>query len=706
MSDKKLNNKLRSEIIGWDDDSDIEVIRKLIAEGADVNCQNKLCGGNTPLHLAATTHNVELIRILVANGADKTLKNYEGKTAVEFVKDCLNIEIVELLKDDNVELKIDENKMTEIQTHARLYKTATLHEKIISGTLEEVKECVKEFKFDGFTTCYAFDSENNSALKVALLNNKYPIYAFLWSQNFLLGEHEPFEELKKIIRQKDEDAMVKLRQENLKYREGSHIYKLVSISSVRPILSEEYGIEKYDLVRKWYLELDGIAEIRPMLKTIAKAKSVDIIINFKSVRDVDPTAGKKVFGTTYLDSGKIIIDANREQEDILGTMAHEFCHLATYLVYGNKSKPYKKNDDINIKKFGEIVDLYNNPVIYGKENIIARVYISTDTLEKRPTENLHEEMIVRAPQILAQYNKNHERIIELKKIFPDLFDFFVAETIPDFENFYENMESMQETEDLNKILNVVTQIIDPKLGCVSKNVTLADSCEKFAIMKSNVPVLALKVIFTQLSSTQDTTRLNLFMKFEHLSNLRYLNTINIIEMARKKPSIFILSQGSELPEITPNTVTFLEKLVSAKLIATFVFHDTVDVSNIFDTFNYQFQEPQIFYWSDLKTTSQNKNLRKTILFQMRPIKFNQVFKSQYKTLQDEKLDVLETTNIFTNIVEKEVETIVHTSFYIDRTFELQSHDGMISRRQINDKEILSHAENSKIVILADVAGKF
>ena len=59
-------------------EGNIERIKQLIADGADVNAKNR--DGTTPLQTAAIRGHKEFLELLIANGADVNAKNEDGMT--------------------------------------------------------------------------------------------------------------------------------------------------------------------------------------------------------------------------------------------------------------------------------------------------------------------------------------------------------------------------------------------------------------------------------------------------------------------------------------------------------------------------------------------------------------------------------------------------------------------------------------------------
>jgi ankyrin repeat protein len=75
---------------------DLEEVRRLIAEGSDVNAQN--VNGTTPLMYAKThafsSGDVGVMRLLIESGADVHARDKHGKTALDYT-----IERCALIKD-------------------------------------------------------------------------------------------------------------------------------------------------------------------------------------------------------------------------------------------------------------------------------------------------------------------------------------------------------------------------------------------------------------------------------------------------------------------------------------------------------------------------------------------------------------------------------------------------------------------------------
>ena len=74
---KSKEEKLISNVI----EGDFEKVKKLLANGADINAKNKYNGG-TALISAAEGGHTEIVKALLANGADVNVKAKDGQTAL------------------------------------------------------------------------------------------------------------------------------------------------------------------------------------------------------------------------------------------------------------------------------------------------------------------------------------------------------------------------------------------------------------------------------------------------------------------------------------------------------------------------------------------------------------------------------------------------------------------------------------------------
>lgn len=75
---------------------DLKVFEQLIADGADLNCQDEI--GQTPLHAAAEQSRTDLARRLLSLGADPNARDFDGDTPLDVARFREHTEIVVLLE--------------------------------------------------------------------------------------------------------------------------------------------------------------------------------------------------------------------------------------------------------------------------------------------------------------------------------------------------------------------------------------------------------------------------------------------------------------------------------------------------------------------------------------------------------------------------------------------------------------------------------
>ena len=74
----------------------IDVVRYLLANGANVNKQNRY-SGRTALHDASLSNKTDVISVLLQHGASRDIKNNKGDTPIDYARRNKYKEAVDLL---------------------------------------------------------------------------------------------------------------------------------------------------------------------------------------------------------------------------------------------------------------------------------------------------------------------------------------------------------------------------------------------------------------------------------------------------------------------------------------------------------------------------------------------------------------------------------------------------------------------------------
>jgi len=92
----------------------LDVLRSLIAAGAQVNCKDDTWG-YTPLHYAARDNKMDAVKILLENGADVNCGNNDGRMPLHFAAEKGNLDLGEFLISKRAFVNAeDKNKKTPI----------------------------------------------------------------------------------------------------------------------------------------------------------------------------------------------------------------------------------------------------------------------------------------------------------------------------------------------------------------------------------------------------------------------------------------------------------------------------------------------------------------------------------------------------------------------------------------------------------------
>ena len=316
--------------------------------------------------------------------------------------------------------------------------TNRLHENIIEKNEEKIKEIIQLHP----NLRYFYNTNNESAPKIALVNNLIEVYVILITNKIFFGPHENTEEIMHNLNYDDRRKIREIHFKELQDLPEKHINILVAHTFVG---HDSYDVKKkLNLVIRAFRFLNDIPGIKEILLVTAASKKFCIIFDFNrdSVQLMDPTVGSETAGLFYL-SGRIYIGAKQlldptTEAYAFATLAHELCHFAVYLTYHNDANPYKKNDNKMMQEVEEISVLCEQ-----QKEVDDVIYLVYECYSK---EQQHAELIVRIPHLLALYHNQPEKIKELRIIFEKLFNLYEKKVVPDMNQAIPLIESRLEKE--------------------------------------------------------------------------------------------------------------------------------------------------------------------------------------------------------------------------------------------------------------------
>ncbi|XP_064455431.1 uncharacterized protein LOC135366588 isoform X2 [Ornithodoros turicata] len=329
-------------------------------------------------------------------------------------------------------------------------ETATIrkamHDAIDKGDLGEVEKCLKE-KRD--LSQWLDPTSEKSALCNALAKQKLKIAALLTTHHCRLNQ-------RKKRKQEEEDFIGRLNpMEELEYRYQLRLLvhkcnvaqQLVSKSSSKTS-SDGFEVK----VKELYETLAKIPMVYTILRVVATSPLLEIIFDFQSekLHCMLGSDYKTTLGLTLPREEKIYLGAKREDDELLGTMAHEFCHTALDMVYENDGKPYMIGDAERRNYYKSILNEIESRIDKVHE-IIARAFHQTDVKE--------QELIVRVPHMLALMCFGMHDTLEahmpsgealLQEQVPRLLKLFNETIVPDMKEFVRNNRPDKDREEIKK----------------------------------------------------------------------------------------------------------------------------------------------------------------------------------------------------------------------------------------------------------------
>jgi len=427
------------------------------------------------------------------------------------------------------------------------------------------------------------------------------------------------------------------------------------------------------------------------------------------------TFNKNGRGVCITEYSSIVIgaklDGNREQQ-VKGTLAHEMCHYVMEMVYKNKLLPYFKNRIDMREEFEELVQkvskgLEDSPNIKdGCNGIISRVFNSYSK------EQIHLELIVRAVQILAEFDNNQEQKGNLRARFNTLFDFWFKYVVPELIQY---LQRNKPVINLNNICNFLTKISKKNYDFVGQKDMNAIVMHKLVIIKSNIPKLLMCNIYKfrneKYGNMLDSQ--NLFVKAKKFKNGEILERFK--KICKRSSDLFIFVDCSK------GAIDKLESIfVNKELHFIFIVSDDKQENELIRIFNQNKMKNAIkqqinYSWSDLTEESQHLLLQTKISFQ------NDSKISLMDLLNNEVPEGYETNDLSQiiddqalNLLVKKEKILINTNcenftkeeklIYQARTFLKKHKHKKEDFPEISQEELLSDVKKSHYVLISDQAG--
>lgn len=143
-----------------------------------------------------------------------------------------------------------------------------------------------------------------------------------------------------------------------------------------------------------------------------------------------------------------------ERNFVLGTIIHEFTHIAMTLIYENHANPYRKDDKEKYEKFRLVTESCEKKKDF--ESSISNAFTYHD--EDGNGDGFHSELIARIPDMMLTYRHRPEWIRKLKDEFKELFEFYQVETLPDMLEMIPKMAVVNKIRDFNDWFEILKDI--------------------------------------------------------------------------------------------------------------------------------------------------------------------------------------------------------------------------------------------------------
>lgn len=350
--------------------------------------------------------------------------------------------------------------MNERTTHAT--HKEVIHANIEAGDLAKVKELICDYPKDS----YVCNARRESAAATAIKAKEIDIYEYLISNQMHLAPHEDMNTLVDGYTSDDKQQIHEIHKALFNKPLPQHIINFMSRSMVSHDASKSLHIEHSKLIMDAYLELNEIHWVQSILQIVSSDSKIRIVHDFNhdTIQHLDPSATNRVRGRTYLKDSYIYIgsrglkphrnlssEANENRRSAaLGTLIHELCHYALFLLYKNNCQPYDKCNLRSQQEYEEIIrDCESKKHV---DQLIGNVF-NNYSMQAR-----HAELIVRVPQIIVVYRNNYEQFSACEEAFERLFQFYEQHIVKDMTEKYQFLIAEQEVEKVNEICSTLVRL--------------------------------------------------------------------------------------------------------------------------------------------------------------------------------------------------------------------------------------------------------
>ena len=249
-SKKKKGGDLNSELLGASRKGDLEMVKKRLEQGADINKANN--DGATPLYIASGLGHMEVVRFLIEKEADINKANNVGATPLHEASKNKKDEAIEFLVENGADLTIENNFKTPLDIIAEKY--VEVPDKEIMKHQESVN-------------IHELQSKNVRILMEDVKSNPNNKYNLKQLESELSLKQDDIDEAKGNIQQS-----IETKEEGMKFitsiiKKAFHKKSPLVLISTNPIVKEIY--DKFERVKKNQLEIfDKIAEKKLLPKDI------------------------------------------------------------------------------------------------------------------------------------------------------------------------------------------------------------------------------------------------------------------------------------------------------------------------------------------------------------------------------------------------------------------------------------------------------